>query len=155
MCQDIHQVSHILKIIRIDNMERNVLCQLLHCLASLRGFTSSPPPLFFMNMSVQEVGGLVNKAADRAFVIVVTSIVVVGDGVGTGLVAVAVVFAPESFDRYSSKFSIIREVQSRVELSPQHFQNPFTARIHFLRALEISIGSEDDDLVSVMASNST
>ena len=106
-------------------------------------------------MSVQEVGGLVSKAAYRAFVIVVTSIVVVGDGVGTGLAAVAVVFAPESVDRYSSKLSIIREVQSRVELSPQHFHNPFTARIHFLRALEISIGSEDDDLVSVMASNST
>ena len=43
--------------------------------------------------------------------IVVTSIAVVGVGAETGAAAVAVVFGPESVDRYSSKLSIIRQVQ--------------------------------------------
>ena len=103
---------------------------------------------------MREDDGLVSKAADRAFMTVVTSIAVVGVSAGTGVAAVAVVFGPESVDRYSSKLSISRQVQSRVELSPQHFQNPFTARNHILRVLEINTGSEDDDLVCVMASNS-
>ena len=81
-------------------MDRNVHCQVFHCLASFKALISTPPPLFLINISVQDDGGLASIAVDMAFVITVTSTGVV---VAVGAVLGVARFGPESLERYSSK----------------------------------------------------
>ena len=114
------------------------------------GFTSSPPPLFFMNSSVLEAGGFVSIAVETALVMAVTSTGVLAAVGGWG----AETWGPVSVTRYSSKSSSERTVQSLVVLSPQHCQKPLRDRIHFLRAFGITTGSVLPDLVSTILSNS-
>ena len=111
-------------------METKVLCHVFYCLGSLSGFTSSPPPLFFIRRSTWLVGGFVSMAADMALLIAVTSVAVVG-----AIIVWCDALCPESVTKYSSKSSKLSTVQSHVELSPQFCQNPLIDRILLFRAL--------------------
>ena len=118
--------------------ERKVRCNVFH---------SSPPPLFFMNMSVFNAGSFASIAAETVLVIVVTSVV-------KGVIAVGTeCCGPESVRRYSSKLSTVRDVHELVVLSPQACQNPLSKRIHFFMALEMVMASVDVDLVRFIESS--